>query len=178
VEVGRWRDADTLPGAMRDLFRLHQARWSARGQSGSFARHPRTEAFHQALARRFLARDWLGLYVLEVDGAPAAALLGYEYHGVFSYYQAGFDPAWAEQGVGGVLMGCVIEDAIRRRLREFDFLRGEEPFKSHWTQQQRHTRALRAWNRTAAATVHHGMRGVVRRARRLMGSSTVSPRSR
>jgi CelD/BcsL family acetyltransferase involved in cellulose biosynthesis len=41
-----------------------------------------------------------------------------------------------------VLVGHCIEDSIRRGLREFDFLRGPEAYKSHWTSTQRETVTL------------------------------------
>jgi CelD/BcsL family acetyltransferase involved in cellulose biosynthesis len=39
--------------------------------------------------------------------------------------------------VGTVLVGLMIRRAIERGYRRFDFLRGEEPHKWHWTRTAR-----------------------------------------
>ena len=44
-------DATTLPAAMEELFRLHNARWRRRGVAGAFA-GARVQAFHHEVARR------------------------------------------------------------------------------------------------------------------------------
>jgi CelD/BcsL family acetyltransferase involved in cellulose biosynthesis len=161
--------------ALEHLFRLHEARWKPRGEAGSFGRDPRTAPFHRTLARRLGERGWLRLYLLEVDGTAVAALLGYEYAGVLSYYQAGFDPVWAEHAVGAVLMGEVIRDAIERKLTGFDFLRGAEPFKFHWTSQVRRTSSLRVWGRGARARAHRALSRASRHARAVAAIARGAP---
>jgi hypothetical protein len=42
----------------------------------------------------------------------------------------------------------VIEDLIGRGAREFNFLRGAQPHKFHWTDTQRETFRLEGWART------------------------------
>jgi hypothetical protein len=61
------------------------------------------------------------------------------------YYQAGFDPKYEEWSVGLVVMGKCIEDAISRELSEFDFLRGDEPYKKRWTKLHRDTKHITAF---------------------------------
>ena len=44
----------------------------------------------------------------------------------------GADPAYSRFGVGTLFISSVIEWAIRKGYREFDFLRGDEPYKQLW----------------------------------------------
>jgi len=122
--------------AMRALVALHGRRWHARGSSGAF-HTPALVAFHEELSRLALARGWLRLYVLRLDGKPAAALYGFLYNGVFYFYQSGFDPAFHQYSVGLVTMGLAIKSAIEEGANTYDFLRGNEPYKSLWTRTER-----------------------------------------
>jgi CelD/BcsL family acetyltransferase involved in cellulose biosynthesis len=70
---------------------------------------------------------------VHADGAPRAALYGFERGGRFSYYQSGSDPDWRRRSVGTVVVGAALEDAFARGSKEFDFLRGLERYKTLYT---------------------------------------------
>src|SRR5205807_436927 len=48
------------------------------------------------------------------------------------YYLGGFDPELARRSVGTLLTARAIETAVADGCREFDFLRGREPYKYRW----------------------------------------------
>src|SRR5262249_30752905 len=60
-----------LAACLEALFRLHQMRWRDRGEPGAFRSIARRR-FYQEMARLFLGRGWLELWLLEVDGKPVA----------------------------------------------------------------------------------------------------------
>jgi CelD/BcsL family acetyltransferase involved in cellulose biosynthesis len=117
-----------IAAALPTLWRLHHARWAGKGGSHAVD-GPLVERFHAAAARALARRGWARLYLLHVEGAPRAALYGFERGGRFAYYQLGYDPAWRQRSVGTVVLGAAIEDAFHRGLAEFDFLRGDEAYK-------------------------------------------------
>ena len=119
----RLTDADTLAADLDTLFQLHRARWPG---SHWFAA---AEAFHRDFAAVALERGWLRLWILELEGAPAAAWLGYRFNGVESYYQAGRDPALQRERVGFVLLAHTIREALQDGMTEYRLLRGDESFK-------------------------------------------------
>jgi CelD/BcsL family acetyltransferase involved in cellulose biosynthesis len=123
VEFRLVSDAATLAADLATLFRLHRLRWPA---SPFFAD---LEAFHREFAAVALERGWLRLWLLELDGRPAAAWLGYRFAGVESYYQAGRDPAFERESVGFVLLAQTLRAAAEDGVDEYRFLRGAEPFK-------------------------------------------------
>ena len=84
-----------------------------------------------------LARDWLRLFVLRLDGKPAASLYGINYNGVFYFYQSGFDPDYGNHSVGLVTMALAIKAAIEEGAEEYDLLHGDERYKFHWAQELR-----------------------------------------
>jgi len=117
--------------ALEALVALHTRRWQERGGSEAFG-SPRLLAFYDEASRLALQRDWLRLFILRLDGKPAAVLHGYRYGPKFYFYQSGFDPAFAKHSVGLVIMGLTIRHALEEGATEYDLLHGAEPYKFHW----------------------------------------------
>jgi CelD/BcsL family acetyltransferase involved in cellulose biosynthesis len=118
----------------RHLTRLHERRWNGPGALGT----PEVERLHAAYAAA-AGRGAIWLSTLDLDGTPAAAWYGFAVGDTVSFYQGGRDLRWERESVGAVLMGMMIRRAIERGYRTFDFLRGEEPYKTTWTSTTRVT---------------------------------------
>jgi CelD/BcsL family acetyltransferase involved in cellulose biosynthesis len=115
---------EDLESELDTLFRLHAARWA--GTPSALLAH---KAFHHATARLAAQRGWLRLWILEIEGEPAAAVYGFRFAGVESYYQAGRDPRWNHYHVGFVLLAHAIERAAHDSVAEYRLLRGGEQYK-------------------------------------------------
>lgn len=122
--------------ALALLVSLHNMRWRERGGSNSF-HTPGLVAFHDELSRLALERGWLRLFVLWLDGKPAASLYGFRYQRVFYFYQSGFDPSYSKHSVGLVTMGLAIKRAIEEGAEEYDLLHGDERYKFQWAREAR-----------------------------------------
>lgn len=122
----RMSTADTLTADLGDLFRLHAARW---GDDAPFASGTERR-FHEDFARRALEDGRLRLWVLTLDGRPAAALYGFRFAGVEYFHQSGRDPAVEEHSVGSVLLTHSIREAAQDGMHEYRLLRGDEAYKS------------------------------------------------
>jgi len=136
VEIERVSSEERRAVALAELFRLHESRWSERGGSDALYSDA-LRAFHEEISRIALERGWLRLFLLHLDGRPAAALYGFLYGGRFYFYQSGFDPAFASRSVGMVIQGAAIESALSEGAVEYDMLHGCEPYKFHWANQVR-----------------------------------------
>jgi len=123
----RLADETSLDGDLDTLFALHRARWGS--TRTDFADIP----FHRELAREALGRGWLRLWLLELDDRPLAAWHGFQVGSVASYYQAGRDPAYERLSVGFMLLAHSIRSAIAEGAAEYRFGRGDEAFKSRFT---------------------------------------------
>jgi CelD/BcsL family acetyltransferase involved in cellulose biosynthesis len=119
----RYRLADGLDRDLDELFALHAARW----RDGS--RFLGDAAFHRDFAAVARGRGWLRLWFLEADGHAVSASLGFRYAGVEFDYQGGRDPSWSKSSVGLLLVARAIRGALEDGLREYRFLRGDEPYK-------------------------------------------------
>ncbi len=121
--------AATLPRLLDELFRLHEARWSGQGVLGD----DRVRTFHRDAAPALLAAERLRLYVLRLDDAIVAAMHVLVDGGRrLLCYLSGYDRSMAREGPGSVLLGAVIEQAVREGFSEVHFLRGGERYKYEW----------------------------------------------
>lgn len=129
-------DTGLIQERFRDIEMLHKRRLSSRGEQSSFLDDVQ-QAFHAAVLPRLAARGWVRLYLLEVGDEVVAAYYGYSVADRFLAFQSGIDPVWSRYSVGLVMVGLAIQESIRNGQTEFDFLRGDERYKFHWTDHAR-----------------------------------------
>lgn len=142
---------------------LHRRRRQALGDEGCFAMAGFPAFIHEA-ARSFFALGRLQLDWLEIEDRPAAVefkLLGDD---TVYYYQTGMDPALTEISPGWLLQIASLRRAIEGGFRMFDFLRGDENYKSSWRAEPRPLAQVRIAGRGPAARLRHrlwlaGLRG-------------------
>jgi CelD/BcsL family acetyltransferase involved in cellulose biosynthesis len=131
VRLRRPGSEQEVLGDLGTLFRLHDARWAGR-HVGSAIADPRVREFHREFMVEAHERGWLRMYLLEVDSVPVAGWYGWRVGDRFSYYQAGFDPAWGRYSVGFLLLAETVREAIAEGAAEYDLLLGDEPFKARF----------------------------------------------
>lgn len=154
------------------LVALHRHRFDER-QSAFL--NPRALSFHRRLVGRWMEERRIQLTLLELDGSPQAATYCLVDGGKAAQYQAGWHPRFASLSVGRLAMGCAIQEAMDRGLREFDFLPGDGPHKRLWTQQTRHLDDLECFHpHSLRARLFRALRAVGRRLRRAK-SADLSP---
>jgi CelD/BcsL family acetyltransferase involved in cellulose biosynthesis len=93
---------------------------------------PRVQAFHRLAAPRLLALGLLRCHALRVDRRIVAVLHALADRGAAYLYLTGFEPNLHHPGLGTLMIGHAIEHTANEGLREFDFLRGREPYKYDW----------------------------------------------
>lgn len=125
----RRSSATSLNRDMASLAALHQKRW--RGRSRAFRSRQYLD-FHERLASELMQRNWLRLFLLEIESKPVAALYCIIYRGRYLFYQSGRDPLFNRYRLGLVIMHKVIQEAIKEGATVFDFLNGDEGYKSRW----------------------------------------------
>jgi CelD/BcsL family acetyltransferase involved in cellulose biosynthesis len=131
TRIYRCEDSKELPSCLDALFRLHQGRWHSAGEPGSFSSAERRE-FYAQLSQHLLARGWLDLWVLELDGKIAAVQFAFRYGEKVFQLQEGYDHERASDRLGYVLRGEVLRQLISNKVRIYDFLGGEDPYKARW----------------------------------------------
>jgi CelD/BcsL family acetyltransferase involved in cellulose biosynthesis len=137
VEFHRVKAQVELEAVLDEFIRLHQMRWTTKGERGSFA-YPRFEEFLRTAIRQALLEDRLGFWTLKLNGQCTATLVAFIDNGVAHYFQGGFDVNYAKYSLGSVMIAqciqaCVADPAIR----EFDFMGGGAAYKDSWTKNTR-----------------------------------------
>lgn len=131
VRIYRCAQQEELPRVLDAMFRLHQARWQEKGESGSFGSAARRN-FYQQLSILLLARKCLELWVLELNDEIASAQFAFRYRDTVFQLQEGNDPARSSDRVGFILRGEVLKQLIAEGVRVYDFLGGQPGYKARW----------------------------------------------
>ena len=72
------------------------------------------------------------MWRLDADEVPIAIILCVRSGDSVAFYTTGYDATWSKYGPGRRVMALAIRGAIDEGASEFDFLRGDEPYKQQW----------------------------------------------
>jgi CelD/BcsL family acetyltransferase involved in cellulose biosynthesis len=116
---------------LETVFNLHTARWQKQGLPGMVeANHSKDFLMQAAVA--LSARDMLRVSVLRIEQKIGAALLLLKRNATLYNYLTAFDPTYADLGLGRSLLFESFRYAFQHGYAEWDFLRGDEPYKRWW----------------------------------------------
>jgi CelD/BcsL family acetyltransferase involved in cellulose biosynthesis len=127
---------DNLESMLSRFIDLHERRWQSANVKGVFY-DPKMEGFYRDIATQFVKKGWLHFSCLFVDNEVTSAEYGFIYNHKFYCVITARDIKYYDYNVGHLHLMRLIKYAIEKGLREFDFLRGDEPYKFHWTESAR-----------------------------------------
>jgi CelD/BcsL family acetyltransferase involved in cellulose biosynthesis len=165
-------EATELEADLATLFRLHDLRHA----DDSSIANPRDRAILREFAGLALARGWLRMRLLEIEGEPAAATLAWRLGPRYAVYQGGFDPAWEQSSVGALMLALTVRAGIEEGAGEIDMLRGEEDYKKRFAPAGHKVRTVTlvpAWR--PARLLVSAEAAARRRARGLVGHPRIGP---
>jgi CelD/BcsL family acetyltransferase involved in cellulose biosynthesis len=113
------------------LVQLHRARRESIGESGCFA-DPRFYNFLKEAIPAMLNKSQARIAWLECEGKPIGAALLLTGPAYVGMYQSGLEPSAIALEPGHTLAGFLVRDAVRCGVKTFDFMRGDEAYKSLW----------------------------------------------
>jgi CelD/BcsL family acetyltransferase involved in cellulose biosynthesis len=117
---------------------LHEARWDGKGGSSATG-HEVRRAFHRDVVNRLAHAGLIRFDELWLEGACRASIYGIDDGHYYYFYNSGYDPDWKSISPGMVLLGLSLEAAVKRGIKVYDFLRGEENYKFDWANSRRET---------------------------------------
>ena len=157
-----FRHLESVPEALQhlELFFVCQRRRRAIHGKSSAAESEEFRQLLRNLIREFDLKQRLHFGVLELNGRPLAWHLSFEVHDKLVFYQQTFEvDAW-DFAPGEALLRYLLLFAKGRVGREFDFTRGDEPFKARFSNHER--TVYRLWLQRPGLL--GGMTGAARRA--------------
>lgn len=122
---------DELAAFLDSFFDLHAARWRNNG-GGGFGDSAK-QSFLRRYCRDALDRGWLRAIALTVDDTTVGVLIAFQFGDRCNFYQMGWRDDSDVASPGVVMLGASIESAIEERMAVYDFLQGDEAYKSRWT---------------------------------------------
>jgi CelD/BcsL family acetyltransferase involved in cellulose biosynthesis len=127
-----------------------------------------TPEFMPSLIRLCAHEGWLRLGVARIDGEAAAAQLWIVCNGVASIYKLAYDERHAALSLGSLLTARMMQHVIDvDRVREVDYLTGDDAYKRDWMSHSRKRYGLVGYNlrsvRGLALAATHLLGGRIRR---------------
>ena len=86
-------------------------------------------SFFRSLAEAMAEVQILKLCFLDLDAAPAAAAMCFDYGSTMYLYNNGYDRRFHSLSVGLLSKALSIKESIRRGTKKYDFLKGDEGYK-------------------------------------------------
>lgn len=125
---------DEVPQAMPDYYTVYSASWKANEQYVGFM---------DGIVAGFSRPGWSRLAILYVNGQPIAAQLWFVLHGKANIFRLAYDEAWKRYSPGSILTSFLMEYVIDiDRVKEIDFLTGNDAYKQDWMSERREHFAL------------------------------------
>jgi CelD/BcsL family acetyltransferase involved in cellulose biosynthesis len=101
--------------------------------------------------------------VMTFDGAPVAANYAFIDHARLWDYQGGWRTELADFGPSKLILQANISHAMKRGVKEYDFLPGPNPYKISWCPELREVFDLESSNpRSLRATIYTSIRTLKR----------------
>jgi CelD/BcsL family acetyltransferase involved in cellulose biosynthesis len=123
---------DDIDAALADGFAIEAAAWKAR-HGTAIVSHDELVRFYRELADRAAAAGLLRLLFLNVGGRRVAFAYALEAGNRLYVLKAGYDPEYARYSPYNLLCALVFQDGFARRLDEYEFLGGDDPWKRRWS---------------------------------------------
>jgi CelD/BcsL family acetyltransferase involved in cellulose biosynthesis len=116
---------ETLDVDLKTFVEMHRG---TEGHKGHFMR-PEIAGFFERVAHAFAPLGWLRVDFLEVGDRAVASTFSFEVEGRFYLYNSAYEPDAARLSPGLILVSLLLESAVERGMKVFDFLRGPERYK-------------------------------------------------
>jgi CelD/BcsL family acetyltransferase involved in cellulose biosynthesis len=126
VRFRRCTDPSRLHADLDTAFQLHKMSLAGHRECGYCGS---SERFQREFAELAMARGWLRLRIMEIDGVPVGALHHYRFNGIEFAYQGGRDPSWNHASVGFAIEVEAVRSCVEDGAREYRFLDGNEDYK-------------------------------------------------
>jgi hypothetical protein len=161
-------DEEQACGFLKELEELHQMRWKALGEPGSFA-SPLFGVFHRRLIALTFSSGTIQLLRFRTTGATVGFLYNFVFRGKVYFYQSGLSYTGdKKQRPGVVCIGKAVEFCLEMaELDQFHFMAGGEPYKG-WLSTDSHAMEwLLLRKRNLKFHTVESLRGVKRRFQKI-----------
>jgi len=112
------------------MLKEHKTKWP---------RSYKAPGFHENLVRGCLPYGLLHLSEFLLDGVPISWHFGFLHKSRYYWYMPVYRPEYQQYSPGKIHLYMCIEEALKKEIKLFDLLKGDEDYKRQWT---KHSTAL------------------------------------
>jgi CelD/BcsL family acetyltransferase involved in cellulose biosynthesis len=139
-------ESNEIDGAiMERVATIQRASWMRRRSADHFS-----DGFYRRLVVRLAEAGFVRLWMMRIDEADAAFVLGTVHGETLLYEWTAFRLEFARHSIGQILTAHVLDDACAMEIRTIDFLHGNAEYKRYWANDQQSV---------SRAVLGHGARG-------------------
>jgi hypothetical protein len=133
-------DGSAVEGQLEAFFQMYEAKG---GWSGT-----QLQSILRKLLNKYDDDVPFQLDFLFFDGKPLAALFHFKFNRTVSMYLMAVDKEYNPKiSLGNLLVGYSILNAISSGFKQYDFLKGDERYKFHWSNSGQSTLQLNVWQK-------------------------------
>jgi len=138
IEKTTGTEKNSLENTFSDLIALHSKRAEESGIKTRFNSKDSVE-FHRRLLDEATGSDNFKIifFKAQIENKTISVYYCYQYGNKLFYFNSGIDPDFNDYSPGVVVLSQIVRYAIDNRLEYFEFLRGTEKYKFHWTDKTR-----------------------------------------
>ena len=140
------------PGLLERLMALEfQKQVGGKASPPVIGKYP--EVF-QSLFDRLGPRGWLYIALMELGDRPLAWRFGFRCGKKLWGYLTAYDHSFSHLSPGTMLIPAVVDYGLAHGCDEYDFLRGEESYKTRWSTGVHQSYWLRIWSKNWISRAH------------------------
>ena len=139
---------DIPNGLFEEFMEAHRQRWP----NAYKAPH-----FHERLVAACSLDGPIHFSTLMLDDTPIAWHLGFEYQGVYYYYMPAGNPDYQKQSPVKIHLYYLIARAINKGYVLYDHLRGDETYKSGWSDGFQYVNDMLIHSPRVSSKIKHGL---------------------
>ncbi len=133
LKFRRYAHDEVKENLFRDIEFISKRSWKGRRQKSVFLKDYDRD-FHREMFFKTPGSGCLDISILRMNNIPIAYIYNFLHNNRIYNYSVEFDSRYSYLSPGTMLMLWNIEDSIPRGIREIDFGRGEEKWKTRFTQ--------------------------------------------
>jgi CelD/BcsL family acetyltransferase involved in cellulose biosynthesis len=136
--------AEDLPRLMEVTIHLHGRRWQGQHTSTVFSSSHAGRAFYRVAMMSAVQQGYGDLALLTLNEHVVAAAIGFQHGHEYHYYLPAWNPGYHLYAPSTLLLVHLMDAASQHGMTEFDFMLGDEPYKSAWATSHRRVFTLLA----------------------------------
>lgn len=119
-----------------DIVRVEKNSWKIK--KGAFKiQDNQQKDFFRNIIKKFSNAGWLHIWMAYLDEKPVAYQMNFDFNDKIWFYNGAYIHSVEKQNIGSLLTQYAIKNAFFAKKKEYDFLRGDEHYKSRWTSKKR-----------------------------------------